>query len=671
VELLAAHQRLQELFDNAVVMICAFDPQGRFVLVNAASVAVLGYQPEELIGTHFAPLILEEDLPRAEQEAAKVFGGGQTTDYELRFRRKDGEVVDLSWSSYWSARDQRVYGVARDVTARKRRDLLLAGQQQALAGIVRGVPARHTMDELSALVQALVREARTSVMRVESGRLHTVASRGLDPAWNQAMDGLPIGPDSGVCGVVALSGTQRVVSDVADDPNCAAYAGLAAAHGIRACWSVPLAGGDGAVLGTFALYFPTQRAPQGEELELLNGAAQVASLAFERERLDAVLQRTARRLHDAAHVAQLGHWELDLVTSGLHWSDEVFDIFGLTRTGFGADYQAFLHRVHPDDRAGLQAAQDAVLAGGPALDVAHRIVCDDGTVRWVHERALLERDAEGRPVSLVGTVQDVTAVVNLRHALEETRAAALAESQRLNAELEARVVARTAELEAANKELETFAYSVSHDLRAPLRAIAGFSDILLREHAAQLDDQGQRFLQRVVAATERMGRLIDDLLDLSRVARLAPERRPVDLSALATRLLEERAEHEPERRVEWQVEADLLVDADPRLLEIALENLLGNAWKFTRDRQPAHIRVWRERAPDGTPVYTIDDDGAGFDPRYAERLFGVFQRLHNDSEFPGTGIGLATVQRVIHRHGGRVWAEGRPGAGCTIRFTLG
>jgi PAS domain S-box-containing protein len=225
------------------------------------------------------------------------------------------------------------------------------------------------------------------------------------------------------------------------------------------------------------------------------------------------------------------------------------------------------------------------------------------------------------------------------------------------------------ELTAANKELESFSYSVSHDLRAPLRSIDGFSLALLEDYADKLDAQGKDYLQRVRAATQRMGVLIDDILDLSQVTRVEMRHESVDLSAIAKSILGELAAAHPERKAEIKIKERLEAIGDSHLLRIALENLLGNAWKFTSKLPTAHIQFAETRS-NGTSIFFVSDDGAGFDANYAKRLFGAFQRLHDHDEFPGTGIGLATVQRIIHRHGGRIWAEGDVGRGATFYFTL-
>ncbi|BAY24832.1 GAF sensor signal transduction histidine kinase [Calothrix sp. NIES-2100] len=226
------------------------------------------------------------------------------------------------------------------------------------------------------------------------------------------------------------------------------------------------------------------------------------------------------------------------------------------------------------------------------------------------------------------------------------------------------------ELQAVNKELEAFSYSVSHDLRAPLRSIDGFSQALLEDYQDQLDDMGQNYLRRIRSATQRMGQLIDDLLNLSRLMRSDIQLEPVDLSLLAREICTDLQEAHPGRQVECIIQPGLTAQGDSRLLHMLLTNLLDNAWKFTSKHNQAKIEFGAISQDSGIPIYFIRDDGAGFNMAYANKLFGPFQRLHRVDEFPGNGIGLAIVQRIVHRHGGRVWAEGVVEQGATFYFTL-
>ena len=280
-----------------------------------------------------------------------------------------------------------------------------------------------------------------------------------------------------------------------------------------------------------------------------------------------------------------------------------------------------------------------------------------------------------RPLS--GRIQSYLAAIARAN---EERERATQEVMRLNQTLEARVQQRTAELEATNSELEAFTYSVSHDLRSPLRSLDGFSKVLLEDYSEGLTETSRGYLARIRKASQRMGQLIDDLLTLSRVSRRDMKTASVDLSELGRHLAAGLAERDPELRVEFTIADDLQVEGDAGLFRVVLENLIGNAWKFTRNETMGRIEFGREaprEAASGTgsgaeseTCFFVRDNGVGFDMAYVDKLFGPFQRLHGIEEFEGTGVGLATVQRIILRHGGRVWAEGQIDQGSTIRFTL-
>src|SRR5712691_7743870 len=282
-----------------------------------------------------------------------------------------------------------------------------------------------------------------------------------------------------------------------------------------------------------------------------------------------------------------------------------------------------------------------------------RLMKKDATPFWARVEATAAQDADGARV-FRAVISDIT-----------ERKRAEDEISDLNKELER----RNTELIAVNKELESFSYSVSHDLRAPLRAIDGFSLALLEDCQDRLGPAEKEHLQRVRAATTKMGQLIDDMLTLARTARCEMVHQRVDLSRLAQEIASQLQKSEPKRQARFVIAPGLTVEGDRGLLRIVLENLLGNAWKFTSRQPDARVELGSRR-PDSQEVYFVQDNGVGFDMRYADKLFGAFQRLHDVSEFPGTGVGLATVQRIVHRHGGRVWAEGAVGQGATFYFIL-
>ena len=288
----------------------------------------------------------------------------------------------------------------------------------------------------------------------------------------------------------------------------------------------------------------------------------------------------------------------------------------------------------------------------------------EGETRYANSTTSAIKDSEGNLVFYLIEGADITK----RRKTEKQRDDLLEEVQELNVNLELRVKQRTAELKAVNKELEAFSYSVSHDLRAPLRSIDGFSLALIEDYGHKLDDEGHDYLNRVRKSAQRMGQLIDDLLQLSRVNRDQISHEKVDLSLIAEKVIEELRNGEPDREVTVNLGKDLVVEGDPRLLRIMLDNLIGNAWKFTAKQERGEITL--DRSAENPQVFFIKDNGVGFDMKHADKLFGAFQRLHRVTDFPGTGIGLATVQRILHRHGGKVWAEAELGMGAVFYFSL-
>jgi PAS domain S-box-containing protein len=315
--------------------------------------------------------------------------------------------------------------------------------------------------------------------------------------------------------------------------------------------------------------------------------------------------------------------------------------------------------TYPDD---LQADLDhmAALKAGTIREYSmeKRYRRKDGSLVWVNLTVSPTWQPGEPPLHHIAVVQDVTA-----------RKQAEAEIQQLNMELEGRVADRTAQLEAVNRELEAFSYSVSHDLRTPLRSIDGFSQALAEDYGEKLDTVGHDYLSRVRRAAQRMGLLIDDLLRLARVTRADMRHARIDLSALADEVTDYLCKHKGYSAAALTVQAGLASHGDPALLRIVLENLLDNAWKYSSKIPQPKIVFGRLEQGDRV-VYFVRDNGAGFDMAYVNKLFGAFQRLHRDDDFSGTGVGLATVKRIVHRHGGEVWAEGFPGEGAVFYFTL-
>ncbi len=373
-------------------------------------------------------------------------------------------------------------------------------------------------------------------------------------------------------------------------------------------------------------------------------------------------------LEQAQRLAGVGSWTWGPGADQVTWSAQMYELFGRAQALGPAIGDALLRYVHPEDRGRVAERFELGAESESEFELDFRIIAEQGEERVVH---VVGREDPSRPGRYRGTFQDVTDQRRAEAQRSELLQAAARseEARRLNVELEQRVAARTVELERANGELETFAYSVSHDLRAPLRAMDGFSRLLSTEYAEALDERGQHYLARVRAGAQRMGTMIDDLLQLSRVSRAELHRDRIDLSELAGQIAGELQAADPGRRVEVVISDGLTAGADRELVRIALENLLGNAWKFTSTCEHARIEFTARECGDRRE-FVVRDNGVGFDMQHAGQLFRPFQRLHGANEFPGTGIGLASVDRIIARHGGHVSAQGDVGRGATFAFTL-
>jgi PAS domain S-box-containing protein len=412
-------------------------------------------------------------------------------------------------------------------------------------------------------------------------------------------------------------------------------------------------GGDGPIEAEARVY------PQLDGEGRPTGAFTLTRDVTERKRTAAALLDSEAMRDVAESVALVGSWSWSPATQQTTWSPEMYRLFDVGPEEFDGNFAPLVEaRVHPDDRDLLLKTIAAVVETGAPIPAEYRVVHRDGSVHILHGEGRVDGGDDVSGPTMFGYYQDVT---------EQRRVEA--EILRLNDELEAKVMDRTAQLEATNKELEAFAYSVSHDLRAPLRAIDGFSQIVMEDAADKLSEADVEHLQRVRAGAQRMATLIDELLGLSRISRKDLLVEEVDVSALATSVLDELREAQPERQVETVVAPGMRAEADTVLLRVILVNLLSNAWKFTGRHETARIEVGVTDA-DGERAFYVRDDGAGFDAQYATHLFGAFQRMHAAGLFEGDGIGLATVQRLVTRHGGRVWAEAEVEQGATFSFTL-
>jgi PAS domain S-box-containing protein len=347
-------------------------------------------------------------------------------------------------------------------------------------------------------------------------------------------------------------------------------------------------------------------------------------------------------------------WELDGTV--IYWNRAAEELYGFTSAqAQGTCVHQLLGTTHPIPLEEILAQVKTQSMWSGELSYRH----SDGSELCIDSRLILI-EVPGHAALVLQSDRDNSVYKQAETAMRQ-----------VYEELEQRVDERTRDLASANKELESFSYSVSHDLRAPLRSLEGFTRILMLDYAGKVvDDRALELMRRMTASVARMGQLIEDLLKLSQVTRTVIHPQELDLTAMATTILDDLRARDPERVAEMHVEPGMTAVADPGLLRAVLENLLGNAWKFSGKMAAARIAVGVTRTAESDTTYFIQDNGAGFDMEFADQLFAPFQRLHRATEFEGTGVGLATVQRVIHRHGGRIWAESSPGKGAKFFFTL-
>lgn len=395
----------------------------------------------------------------------------------------------------------------------------------------------------------------------------------------------------------------------------------------------------------------SERDADGKLIRLMGTAQDITEL----RRTEAELRKVTERLTLATEAGRVGIWDWDIPANILTWDQMMYELYGITAPQFSGAYDAWQTGVHPEDRKRGDEEIHMALRGEKDFDTEFRVSWPDGNVHVIRAHAIVRRDESGNPLRMIGTNWDIT---EIKVAEESIRS--------LNETLKRQAV----EVGNANRELEAFSYSVSHDLRAPLRAIDGFSRIIMEDYGGLLPAEAREYLQDVRTGTQQMGRLVDDLLDFSRLGRQTIRKIKVDTDGMVRQCVDELKTSVGNRRIEFVIGALPACHGDPSLLKQVWLNLLGNAVKYTGKRESATVEIGSRKEPDGELVYFVRDNGVGFDMRYAHKLFGVFQRLHRSEEYEGTGVGLAIVQRIVNRHGGRVRAESEPDKGAAFFFTL-
>lgn len=600
-----------------------------------------GYRFEEIGSTY--NLYHPDDAPLAERDIEQSIRG-QATSRDYRIITKTGELrwIHIDRQVEWDVQHQRpirLYGAAKDITERQQvAEALRESEQKFRMFIEQSTEGMLLTDEQGRIIEwNQAQETLTGIPRREALDLYIweVQVRLAHP--NKRIPGY-------------AERIQKIVTDALHTGQSHFFAQVTEAH-----FFPP---------GHPSRYVQQYMFPIKTETGFRIGA--LLRDITERRRAEQQLQEERALLRDLIdHLPDLvfvkdleGCFRISNTahTRAVGCSQEE-EVLGKTVRDF---YAQELADAYTRDDQGVFATHETLLnREEPAMNAA-------GQLRWMLTTKIPLYDHLGQVTGLIGISRDITERREAEALLREREEAL----RQLNAQLEQRVIERTARLEAANRELETFAYSVSHDLRAPLRSIDGFGQALLDDYNAVLDGEGQDYLRRIRAATQRMGGMIDALLSLSRITRSELKAQPLNLSHIAAEVVAQLAEADPSRQVEVVIQPDLQAVGDARLLRIALQNLLENAWKYTRPQPHPRLELSAQQQANGPMVYCVSDNGIGFDMIYSDKVFGAFQRLHPQNEFPGHGIGLATVQRIIHRHGGTIWARSQAGQGAAFYFTL-
>jgi PAS domain S-box-containing protein len=660
--------RFQRFFELPLIGACISSPTKEWLEINDRLCQILGYSREELWLLTWADLTHPDDLESDVAQFERMLRG-QSGGYtiEKRFIRKDGSSVPIELSAACVRKpDGSVdYCVAlfQDLTDRKRAEVeagRISRLYLALIGVNEAIVRVRTAGELFCDVCRVLVESGGFKMawlgwRDEaSPQVLVVGSHGDDSGY---LSGVRIFADHrpeglGPTGTAIREGRAYVCNDFMGDPRTLPWreAATRALFQASAAFPVRVAG---ETLGVLSVYSAEVDFFGDREVALLEEAATDISFALDNLERGENLREREREMREAQAIAGFGSYVLDFGTGRWKSSEALDAIFGIGPE-WDRSVSGWGKLIHPEDReATTHYLAEEVFGKGSCFDRHYRIVRPaDGEVRWVYGKGEVSLAPDRTVTRLRGTIADVT---NQRIASERVT--------QLNAELELRVKERTAELEA-------FSYSVSHDLRAPLRAIEGFSSMVVRDHSEHLDVEGQRLLGVVRKNALRMSALIDDLLLFARAGRSEVRRGRCDMNAIAQSAFEEVvADPEARARIDFRLGELPEVEGDVSLLRQVWINLLSNAVKFSALVLEPMIKI--EGAVEGDfAVYRVSENGVGFDMAHADKLFGVFQRLHGMTEFEGTGIGLALVRRIVIRHGGRVWAKGAIGQGATFSFTL-
>lgn len=613
---------LLELSNDGIVL-CRMD--GTVLTWSRGAEELYGISPSEIVGKN-----IKQIYPLEKQEEFTLFTeslkkGKSISHHETKRIRSDGSVIEVSLNLTPLKNKDGVFdsflGVSHDITEKNRVTRMLEEERIRLDALIRTIPDLIWLKDVD-------------------GKYLTC---------NRAFEIFFGHRESDIVGKTDYDFVDRELADFFRQNDLEALKAGKPRTNLET-----LAFATNGYRGLFETVKTPMLGANGELIGVLGIARDVTELNRSKE----ALLENERKLKEAQSLAKLGNWELNHTTNTLYWSDGIFEIFEIDRTIFGSSYEAFLNAVHPEDRDRVNTTFLHSVNAKTPYEIIHRLQMRDGSVKHVMERGITRFSDRDEPLVSYGTVQDITE----RIVIED-------EIRQLNLTLENRVRERTFELEAANRDLEAFAYSISHDLRAPLRHIDGYARLLERAITNPTAEE-QKFFRKITESASRMSVMIDALLNFSRLGRKSLTKVNIDMTKAVTQLIQGFDAVKATREIEFRIGPLPVIHGDPALISIVLENLISNAVKFTGKRAHAVIEIGMVDLPDQPGSIFIRDNGAGFDMAYSGKLFNVFQRLHKSDEFEGTGIGLAIVKQIVQKHGGTIRVESEPDKQTTFFLHL-
>lgn len=634
----------QRIMLHSTDLLLSLNEQGRIIEINSACYPLLGYRPEELVGRTLLDYVLAEDQAATRHSLKATISGEPPRDLQNRCRHKDGSIVHLLWSYGWSETERSFVCAGHDITHLMLYEAYLEDQRDILGMISTNQPLAEIFNAICHMAETRDPTGLCSILLVDKTQqsLRLGAAPSLPQTYSQAIDGIAIGPSAGSCGTAVYRQQLVIVEDIAQDPLWQDYRASAQAHGLHACWSIPLRSNQGYALGSLAIYHHKVMTPSDEQLQLLANAAQLTSIAIEREQDRQHLQTSEQRFRSLFSFSPNAVASLDLTGQFESLNHAAGELFGSGKELLGKQLSDCI--LDEDLRQVSQYFAEACAGDAQQFEVRCVGLC--GNPRDLSITFL--------PIRVDDAIVGVFAV-----------AKDISERKKTQEQLQATLQ----ELQRSNNELQEFAYVASHDLQEPLRKIQTFSE-RLGARAENFDPQSRDYLERMRAAANRMQTLIHDLLDYSRVSSRGKPFEMLDTEQVLDGVLRDMETDLENSNAQVQREPLPPIQGDPTQIRQLLQNLLSNAVKFHKDEQPPCIRIYAEQEESGEWTLSVEDQGIGFDEKYVDRIFNPFQRLHGRGVYPGTGIGLAIVKKIVDRHHARISASSTPGQGSLFRVTF-